>query len=61
MNGLRSIALAALWMLPGGLCAQQYAISTFAGGGFPATPAVATNFTIGNPADLTTDTAGSCR
>jgi len=46
-------------MLPGGLRAQQYVISTFAGGGFAAMPAAGTNFTIGNPGDLTLDAAGN--
>ena len=45
--------------MPGRLPAQQYVISTFAGGGFPSTPAIGTNFTIGNPGHVTTDGAGN--
>lgn len=56
---LNSIFLGCLLALPGGLQAQQYVISTFAGGGFPSTPATGTNFTIGNPGHLTTDAAGN--
>jgi uncharacterized protein (TIGR03437 family) len=54
-----ALSLAGLSILPGSLPAQQYVISTFAGGGFPATPAMGTNFTIGNPGHLTTDAAGN--
>ncbi len=46
-------------ILPVRLQAQQYVISTFAGGGFAPTPATGTNFKIGNPADLATDAAGN--
>ena len=56
---LSALGLAGLLTLPGSLPAQQYVISTFAGGGFPSTPAIGTNFTIGNPGHLTTDAAGN--
>ena len=59
LNPLSAIALVGLLALPGSLRAQQYVISTFAGGAFPSTPAMGTNFTIGNPGDLTTDAAGN--
>ncbi len=39
--------------------AQQYAISTFAGGATPATPSVATNAAIGAPVGVATDAACS--
>ena len=58
-RSFRALVLAGLLTLPVCLPAQQYVISTFAGGGFPSTPAIATNFTIGNPAHLTLDAAGN--
>ena len=41
------------------LPAQQYAISTFAGGGFAPTPATGTNYYIGNEANIAADAAGN--
>jgi len=55
LAGLFSI----LFGTPGCLPAQQYVISTFAGGGLAPTPATGTNFTIGSPLDVTTDAAGN--
>lgn len=40
-------------------CAQQYVISTFAGGAPPPLSAVATGTSIGNPLGITTDAAGN--
>src|SRR6516165_4862970 len=40
-------------------CAQQYSISTVAGGAPPATPAAATSTSIGMPRRTTTDSAGN--
>ncbi len=49
------------WLLlaPALLFAQQYAISTIAGGAPPPTPVTATSASLGNPAGVATDAAGN--
>src|SRR5580704_1538712 len=48
-----------LALLSAAASAQQYVISTFAGGATPPTPGVALNAAIGAPQALTTDAAGN--
>jgi len=43
----------------GGACAQQFVVSTYAGGGAPPTSVAALNAGIGFPQNLATDTAGN--
>ena len=43
----------------GWACAQQYTISTVAGGAPPATPAAATSLSLGQPQRVTLDSAGN--
>ena len=53
--------LCGILLLAGGSLApaQQYTISTAAGGAPPSTPATATGISIGQPARVTTDSAGN--
>ena len=46
-------------LLEGAALAQQYTISTIAGGAPPPTPAPATSASIGNPAGIAADAAGN--
>jgi trimeric autotransporter adhesin len=46
-------------LLSGSVWAQQYVISTIAGGAPPATPSAATGASIGDPTRLATDAAGN--
>jgi uncharacterized protein (TIGR03437 family) len=49
-----------LYLAPAGLCfAQQYTISTVAGGAPPFTPVAATSISIGQPQRVAVDTAGN--
>src|SRR5437868_5832458 len=56
---LSSTIVFALAVCSGSLPAQQYSISTFAGGGPSPTPALATSVTIGSPLGVAADLAGN--
>ena len=46
-------------LVAGGLLAQQYVVSTVAGGAAPPSPAVASTSSVGNTNSVATDTAGN--
>jgi len=58
MQPKRLIAVFGLLLVPGA-SAQQYVISTFAGGAPPPTPAAAVTLSISQPVDVAADTSGN--
>jgi hypothetical protein len=48
-----------IFLAAGTLCAQQYVISTIAGGAPPPTPAPAVSVSIGGPQGVAVDAAGN--
>lgn len=59
MRAAHAISLVSLLLAPGWVGAQQYVVSTFAGGGPPPSGVTATTASIGNPLDLTVDITGN--
>ena len=56
---MRAPSLLGFLLLGGSVWAQQYVISTIAGGAPPATPGPATAASIGDPTRLAADAAGN--
>src|SRR5260370_15414260 len=56
---MRAHPVAVFLLFCGSVCAQQYVISTIAGGAPPPTPASAPAASIGDPTRLATDAAGN--
>ena len=56
---MRALSVLGFLLLGGSIWAQQYVISTIAGGAPPATPSLAPTASIGDPTRLATDAAGN--
>src|ERR1035438_1456659 len=58
-GSMRALSVLGFLLLGGSIWAQQYVISTIAGGAPPATPSLAPTASIGDPTRLATDAAGN--